>query len=152
QSLCLSANTHVLLYDVVVGCHILVADRPILPITVIGGGLKVQIAQAQADSPPDVCAPSRHSQASLPTERLALEGRIRFVKIVAEPFVVVFHAGIAVLLHRTRLANQSGGSITVFQIESWHVLGEIFVRLGAATVYQGHFEPCLRQPLARPSS
>ena len=74
-------------------------------------------------------------------------------QIVGEPVVVVFRAGVAVLLPRSRPTHQLVRPVAVLQIERPHVLAVILGGMRAARVEQRHLHArlgeLLRDPAAR---
>src|SRR4051812_38728211 len=84
-----SRYADVLLNEVVIWSHILITERPILSIPVMGRGLEIQITEPITLPSPDIRAAPGYSQAAHPGERHALRHAVRFLEIIAEPLVVV---------------------------------------------------------------
>src|SRR5580693_8811530 len=99
-----SADTDVILRDVVVRREVGVRDGPVLAVSIVTVRLEIQIAQTVALPAPNHGSPADDAQ-SLPGERLVLGSAVRVFKIVDEPIVVVLHARVALLLYRPRLHN-----------------------------------------------
>ena len=117
----------VLLHHVVIGSNVFVTQRPVLSVSIVRRGLEIEIAQPITLASPDVGAASRDAHAPLPAEWHLLGGGVGLVQIVAVPLVVVFHAGVAVLLHGTRLLDDRGRLVAILQLECRFVLAEIRV-------------------------
>ena len=96
--------------EVVVGLDVFVAERPVFAVAVVGGGLEIPIAEAQADAAPDVGAAAGHAHAAHPVEGLAGGSGVRLFEIVGEPVVGVFVADFEFGLDGARLADDFLGA------------------------------------------
>jgi hypothetical protein len=138
--------------EIVVGLDVLVAERPVFAVTVVGGGLKIPIAEAQADAAPDVGAAAGHAHAAHPVEGLARGSGVRLFEVVGEPVVGVFVANFKFGLDGAGFADDFFRAIAVLEFERGFVLGEIIVGLRAAGFKEGDFQAGFREALAGPAS
>ena len=148
----LPGDPDVVLDDVVVGLEILVAERPVIAVPVVGPGLQVEIAQPITLPAPHVGAAADHAHPSKPAEWLVCRGGVGLVQIVREPVIVVFHAGVAVFLHGTRFPDQLVRPVAILQLEGAHVLRVGGISQGASTVHERHLDPRFGQPLGSPAA
>ena len=145
-----SGDADILLDDVVVRRKIRIADRPIIAISV--AARRFEIVRAPAITLP---APHQRSSAQyaqpLPGKRLVRRCAVRIFQIVHEPLVVVFHARVALLLHRPRARNLRR-MIVVLQLVRRHVLGKLYWTHRASGFEQRNLQPRLRQLFCGPSA
>ena len=120
-------NADVIFDEVIERFQILVAQRPVLAIAIVRGGLEVEIAESITLARPDVGTSAHDAHPSLPAERLVLRRRVRLLEIVREPVVVVFGAGVALNLARTRPADDLRRTAAIPELE-----------LGLVTRERGH--------------
>ena len=145
-----AADSHVALHDLVVRLHLLVRKGPVFAVAVVAGRLEIQIAHAVALASPDQ-RPTAHNAQALPGERLARRSAVWILQVVHEPVVVVFHAGVALLLHRT-CTRDFRRHVAILQLVGRHVFGKLFGRDVAAGFQQRNLQAGFRQPLGRPTA
>src|SRR5437879_13314056 len=110
-------NPDVFFYEVVIRLQILVTQRPILSEAIPGRSLEIEIAEAKANTPPDVRAPTCDAHPAQPTEGLVRRCSVRLFQVVAEPIVVVFRAGVTKLLNRPSLPDHFWGPVPVPELD-----------------------------------
>ena len=104
----------------------------------MAGSLEVQIAEAITLTSPDHAA-AAYKAKPLPGEGFVLRRRVGILQIVDEPVVVVFGAGVTGLLDGSG-PNQLRREISVRELVTRHVLGELAGRYFASGLQDQHFE------------
>ncbi len=137
-----SRDAYVLLDQVVIRRDIAVTERPIFAVAVLRSGFEIRFAETQTHTSPDVGAATRHPKAAHPVKWLVFGRCVWFLEIVDEPVIVVFAANIELGLNWTRLANNVGREVSIFQLECGLVLGEVSITLWTSCLKQGDSQPC----------
>ena len=126
-------NADVIFDEVMERFQIFVAQRPVLAIAIVRGGLEVEIAQPVALPSPDIGPPSHHTQAPEPHEGHPGGGCIRLLQIAGKPIGVVLTGDEA--LNGTGSLEQILGEITMLELEERFVFSEISIWLRAASLH-----------------
>ena len=145
---CGAGDADVLLHDVVKRSEIGVGDRPVIAVAIAAGGFEIVVAHAVALTAPDQRSPAEHAE-PLPGKWLVGRRAVGILEIVDEPFVVVFHARVALLLDGPR-AHDLRRMVAVLELVRGHVLGEFGRTDRAACFEQRDLEPGLGAVAWRP--
>ncbi len=146
-----ASDANIFFNEIVIRLDVFVAERPVFTIAVERSRLEIPVAEAQADSSPDVGAPTGHAHAAHPVKGLVAGSGVRLLDIVDEPVVRIFVANAEFDLDGPRLANEFVGLVAILELEFGLVLGEILVGLRAAGFEKGDLQSGFRKAFAGPT-